>query len=115
MQERKIFTDEYEKYMRDVQTYERLYSLSPSDSNWLKLSELKRQNWSVEERFTESYLREYEKQSEERELTFEEEFNWLWRSIKIDMKANSGQISEITRSEMHRDNDDEIKKLKRNE
>ena len=110
-----IFTSEYIAYMSEVSRLERLHFINPSDELTKRLNALKQRNFSVSERFTKKYLEEYNKEIKERELTFEEEFNWLYRSIMIDVKADRGQIDEITRAEMHKENDTWKQNLKRNE
>lgn len=100
-----IFSLEYEKYLDELKKARQLAIQKPTPENVKNYHTLNTQEWSVESRFTESYLQTYLKEKEKRQMSFEDEFNWLWRSMTIDMKANSEQISEITRAEMHRKND----------
>ncbi len=107
-----IFTIEYKKYCDDLKSALAIFQKERNEWNELIYNSLSNQKWSLKEKFTEQYLEDYVEESKGRVLTFEEEFNWLIKSTTIDDKANNGQISEITRAEMHKANDLKLEKLK---
>ena len=108
-----IFSVDYTLYCDDLKNALNDYETDSSEDNKNKLKALKSQVWSDEKRFTLEYLAEYVESQKERTLTFEEEFNWLMRSIKIDDKALNGTINEIDRAYLHSRNDASRDKLKR--
>jgi hypothetical protein len=102
---KEIFTPEYIRYCNDRKSALAIFQKERNEWNELIYNSLENQEWSLKEKFTEQYLKDYVEESKGRELTFEEEFNWLMKSCTIDDKALNGQISEITRAEMHKAND----------
>ena len=108
-----IFSIEYSDYCDRLKRASNDYNVLSNDINKNKLESLRLQEWSDEKRFTNEYLIEYSKQRQKRVLSFEEEFNWLMRSVKIDDKALNGQIDEIQRAYLHNRNDNARDKLER--
>jgi len=100
-----IFSADYEKYMHDLKQARTTYLRDPNSDNKKTFESLRDQTWCVERRFTETYLIQYKREREKREVSFEDEFNWLWKSITIEKKFNTQQITNETRAYMHRDND----------
>jgi hypothetical protein len=109
---KQIFSKEYAEYCEKLKQATFKRNDNPSKENVDNFERLSTQNWSPEQRFTPEYLSEYLKENQTRELTFEEEFDWLIRSTTIDDKANSGLISEERRAYLHTKNDYEYESKK---
>ena len=108
----KMFTAEYELYMKQLHTAERNFLEVDCTQYANEYERLLSMYWSAETRFTKEYLSEYNEDCKKRTRTFEDEFKWLWKSLTIDKKFNENKISHLTRSEMHKENNKKHNNLK---
>ena len=100
----KIFTDEYICFLKEIEQVQSNYKRNPCISTLQAYTRLKKQNWNAESRFTQEYLNQFKAEQKERELTFAEQFEWLYESMMIDVKYDRNLISSDERVVLHANN-----------
>jgi hypothetical protein len=100
-----IFSAKYIEYLEKLKKAENIYKIEPNDYTKKILDEIRAVNFTLTERFTPEYLKEYYESKKRSEIKAEDEIKHLLNSMHIEDQFEAKKISMDRRFELHELND----------
>jgi len=100
----KIFSLQYEIHISKMNACMKLLDNNPSIEVYKDYNRLKSKVWAPEERFTKEYLEQFSLDKQTSNESFEDQCEWLYQSLMIDVKFERNQITDNQKVIAHKNN-----------
>ena len=99
-----IFSKAYLEHLKAIDVAENIYKVAPNFYTKQKLEELQGRVFTVKERFTPEYIREYQKSKKDAKINSENEIKHLLNALHIEDLYADEKISFNKRVDLHEKN-----------